>query len=75
MKMSKKIKRKFVDFMIDKWCEEWPYGETCKHCDMEPVCENVHKAIEPELYNSKPHFEMPPIMDDDTMGGSDNKPG
>ena len=58
MKMSSEIKRKFIDFLIDKWCEEWPYGESCKHCDMEPVCENVHKAIEPELYNAKPHLSF-----------------
>jgi len=70
MKIEKQILRDFIGFMIDKWCDEFPYGETCKNCDTEALCENVHMAIEPELYNAKPNIVFPPLMDDDTMGGS-----
>jgi hypothetical protein len=50
-KFDRQCVDRIIEIIIKEWCDEFPYGETCKHCTSEPLCEAIDEAIEPELYN------------------------
>ena len=37
----------------DGWCDEFEYGESCKHCSLEiTLCEPLMKLMYPEVFQS-----------------------
>ena len=51
-KMSDSIEDAVKDLhhiIREHWCDEFEYGESCKHCIIEPFCDRLIEAMYPGL--------------------------
>lgn len=46
----KKQARKLHQILRDHWCDQYPHGDTCKHCHLETkICMPIHKILHPKI--------------------------